>query len=68
MYVAQLLLISYIDPKGLRVTKNAYFSLLTPTKQLELLTLCDAGNGSWMGWHADRRKAATAVRADRRER
>ena len=32
---------------GLRVTQDAYFSLLTHTKQLSLMTFCDktAGNG-----------------------
>ena len=30
-----------MDPRGLKVTKNAYFSLLTGTKQLLLMTFCD---------------------------
>ena len=30
-----------IDPRGLRVTQNAYFSLLTHTKKLLLVTFCD---------------------------
>ena len=30
-----------MDPWGLRVTQNAYFSLLTHTKQLLLVTFCD---------------------------
>ena len=30
-----------MDPKGLRVTQNAYYSLLTPTKQLLLVAFCD---------------------------
>ena len=30
-----------MDPKGLRVTQNAYFSLLTLTKKLLLVTFCD---------------------------
>ena len=29
------------DPKDLRVIQNAYFSLLTPNKQLLLVTFCD---------------------------
>ena len=36
MYVACLM-----DPRGLKVTQNAYFSLLTHTKKLLLVTLCD---------------------------
>ena len=36
-----------MDLRGLVVTKNAYFSLLTHTKQLLLVTICyiTAGNG-----------------------
>ena len=30
-----------MEPRGLRVTQNAYFSLLTHTKKLLLLTFCD---------------------------
>ena len=30
-----------MDPRGLRVTKNAYFSILTHTKKLLLLKFCD---------------------------
>ena len=30
-----------MDPRGLRVTQNAYFSLLTLTKKLLLVTFCD---------------------------
>ena len=30
-----------MDPRGLRVTKNAYFLLLTHTKKLLLETYCD---------------------------
>ena len=30
-----------MEPKDLKVIKNAYFSLLTQTKQLLLVTLCD---------------------------
>ena len=30
-----------MDPWDLRVTKNAYFSLLTHTKKLLLVTFCD---------------------------
>ena len=34
-----------IDPRGLVVTKNVYFSLLTHTNQLLLVTLCHAPGG-----------------------
>ena len=30
-----------MDPRGLRVTHNAYFSLLTHTTKLLLVTFCD---------------------------
>ena len=30
-----------MDHKSLRVTQNAYFSLMTHTKQLLLVTVCD---------------------------
>ena len=38
-----------MDPTGLRVTQNAYFSLLTPSKQLLLVTFYDttAENGAF---------------------
>ena len=37
-----------IKPRDLRVTQNAYFSLLTHTKQVSLAAFCDstAGNGA----------------------
>ena len=34
-----------MDPRGLRVTKTIYFSLLTHAKQLSLLTYCDMTAG-----------------------
>ena len=34
-----------MDLMSLRVTKNAYFSLLTPTKQLLFVTFCDTLSG-----------------------
>ena len=34
-----------MDPKGLRVTQNAYFSLIRHTKQLLSVTFCDATAG-----------------------
>ena len=30
-----------MDPRGLRMTQNAYFLFLTPNKQLLLMILCD---------------------------
>ena len=30
-----------MDPKGLRMAQNAYFSLLTHAKKLLLVTFCD---------------------------
>ena len=30
-----------MDPRGLRVTKTTYFSLITHAKKLSLVTLCD---------------------------
>ena len=30
-----------LDPRSLRVTQNAYFSLLTHTKKLLLVTFCE---------------------------
>ena len=34
-----------MDPRGLVVTKNVYFSLLTHTNQLLLVTLCHTPAG-----------------------
>ena len=36
---------NFMDPRDMRVTKNAYFLLLTNTKQLLLVTFCDAAFG-----------------------
>ena len=43
-----------MDPRGLAVTPNAHFSLMTHTKQLSLVTFCDttAGIGSSFRIHA----------------
>ena len=50
-----------MDPKGLRVTQSAYFSLLTHTKELLLVTFllvtfCEttAGNGASFRRHGRR--------------
>ena len=42
-----------MDPRGLRVTQNAYFSLLTHTKKLLLVTFCytPAGIGASFRTH-----------------
>ena len=42
-----------MDPKGLRMAQNAYFSLLTNKKQLLLVAFCDttAGNGASFWTH-----------------
>ena len=60
-----------MDLRGLVVTNNVYFSLLTHTNQLLLVTLCytPAGIGnSKVGRDADAAAAAAAaVRTDRRE-
>ena len=54
-----------MDPRGLVVTKNVYFSLLTHTNQLLLVTLCHTPAG--IGNSKVGRDAADAVRTDRRE-
>ena len=60
-----------MDPRGLVVTKNVYFSLLIHTKQLLLVTLCHTPAGicnSKVGRDAaDAADADAAVRTDRRE-
>ena len=62
MYLAQLLPIS----RGLRVTKNAYFSLLTHTKQLLLVTFCDktARSGVRFQTHGTRTDGQTDVKVE----
>jgi len=56
-----------MDPKGLVVTKNAYFSLLIHIKQLLLVTICDttAGNGSVMGWDSLPMEGQTDLNVER---
>ena len=48
-----------MDPRGTGRTKNAYYSLLTHTKQLLLVTFCHttAGNGAnfWTHTRTDER-------------
>ena len=60
-----------MDPRGLRVTQVTYFSLLTHTKQLSLVTFCHltAGIEKWEGTgqtDAGLTDADAAVRTDRR--
>ena len=47
-----------MDPRGLRVTQNAYFSVLTHTKKLLIMTFCDlsAGTGATFWTHGTERK------------
>ena len=50
---------------GLRVTQNAYFSLITHTKQLLLVTFCDPTAGIAVSfWTHGRRTAAEAEAAE----
>ena len=42
--------------RGLRVTQDAYFSLLIHSKQLLLVTFCDTNAGIW-SWFSDTRTA-----------
>ena len=55
-----------MDPRGLVVTKNVYFSLLTHTKQLLLVTLCHTPAG--IGNSKVGRDAADADAADGRRK
>ena len=40
-----------MDPRDLRVTHDAYFSLLTHTKQLLLMKFCDMAAGPGATFH-----------------
>ena len=51
---------------GLRVTKNAYFSLIPPTKQLLLVTFCDPTARIVKRNGIDKRQRTDVVRTDRR--
>ena len=57
-----------MDPRGLVVTKNVYFSLLTHTKQLLLVTLSHTpagiGNLEVGRWDAARRRMTDGRRTD----
>ena len=45
-----------MDPRVLRVTQNAYFSLLTHTKKLLLVTFCDLTVETGFGFRTHERK------------
>ena len=45
-----------MDPRDLRVTKNAYFALLTHTKQLLLVTICCTTVGIEVSFRTDARR------------
>ena len=53
-----------MDPRGLMVTKNAYFSRLTHTKQLLLMTVCNTTSGIGVSFRTD---ARTHARTDEEE-
>ena len=42
-----------VDPRSLRVTQNAYFSLFTHTKQLLLVTICCTTAGIEVSFRTD---------------
>ena len=58
-----------MDPRDLRVTKNANFSLLTHTKQLLLVMFCDLTVGIVKNGMGCRQQTVMTdtVRTDRRE-
>ena len=45
-----------MDPRDLRVTQNAYFSLLTHTKKLLLVTFCDLTAETGVSFRTDGRR------------
>ena len=60
-----------MDQRGLRVTHIKYFSLLTHTKQLLLVTFCDKSAGIWVSFlthgNIERQKINLEGWTDRRE-
>ena len=56
-----------LDIRGLRVTQNAFFSILTHTKQLLLLTFCDTTAGIVKGCHAGTVRCYQTLHIGRRE-
>ena len=53
-----------MDLRGLSVTKNAYFPLLTHTKQLLLVTFCDKTTESGVRFRTHGRTDGTDGRTD----
>ena len=55
-------------PGGLKLTKNAYFSLMTHTEQLLLVTYCDTttGIGASFWTHGRTHRRTDGGRTDRR--
>ena len=51
---------------GLRVTQNAYFSLITYTKQLLLVIFCDPTAGNGVSFRTDAHTDICGGRTDRR--
>ena len=49
---------------GLRVTQNAYFSLITHTKQLLSVTFCDPMAGIGVSFQTDTQKTAAGGQTD----
>ena len=49
-----------MDPSGLRVTQNAYFSLSQHTKQLLLVIFCDMPAGIEVSFRTDGGRGRTA--------
>ena len=55
MIVHNSAFICLIDPRDLRESKNTYFSLITLTKQLLLVTICDTTAGIGASFQRDAR-------------
>ena len=54
-----------MDPRGLKVTKTTYFSLLTLAKQLSLATFCETTAGIGKKWKCDvRTEGQTGVKSE----
>ena len=51
---------------GLRMTQNAYFLLVTHTKQLLLVTFCDLTAGTGVSFRTHARRTDGGGRTDRR--
>ena len=53
-----------MDLRSLRVTQNAYFSLITHTKQLSLVTFSDTTAGIGASFRTDTRRTAAEGQTD----